>query len=270
MLIAACFAEPSVDLGLDGKVALVAGGSSGLGLAVAKQLAAEGAFVAIGARNRATLVDAQAQIDAVAHGRCHAGILNIRDSESVASWVQQSVDTFGAAHIVVANAGGPAAGPATAFDLGAYRDAVELCLLGSINLVQCALPHLQRAGWGRILFVTSQSVKQPIPDLALSNVARPGLVGYAKSLVSDLGPTGITVNVLAPGVHRTPRLEDLVTASGTSDGGGLDRLAAEVPLGRLGAPEDFGAIAAFLSSEQAGFITGTVLSVDGGSTRGVL
>src|SRR5690606_31874508 len=133
----------------------------------------------------------------------------LRSDDDRSRWVRKAVEALGGLHIVVANAGGPPAGPATAFDVEDYRQAVELSLLSSIGLVQEALPHLRAAGWGRVLFVTSQSVRGPMPNMALSNTARAGVLGYAKSLVQALGASGITVNVLAPGSHRTPRLEQL-------------------------------------------------------------
>ena len=150
-----------MDLGLDGKVALVAGASSGLGLAVARELAAEGCHVAIGARDHARAEAAAAEFGG------QATAVDVRDQEAVRRWVDRTVEAFGALHVVVANAGGPPPGPATAHPLGAYRDAVELNLLSSIGLVQAALPHLRAAGWGRILFVTSIAVKKPIPNLEL-------------------------------------------------------------------------------------------------------
>lgn len=247
-----------MDLGLDDKVALVAGGSSGLGLGIARCLAEEGATVSIGARDAERLTEA---LDTLP-GTGHIGeSVDVRDEQAVRRWVQRTVDECGGLHIVVANAGGPPAGSATEFDLAAYRDAVELSMLSQINMAQAALPHLQAAGWGRVLFVTSQSVKQPIAGLALSNTARVGVVGYAKSLVAALGRGDITVNVLAPGSHDTPRLRQLHAGEPSADG---------IPLGRIGRPEDFGAVATFLASEQASFVTGQTLAVDGGSVGSLL
>lgn len=253
-----------MDLGLQGRVAAVAGASSGLGLAIARALAAEGADVAIAARDKERLDAARAELDAVGGGRVTATPVDVRDTPAVTRWIDATADELGALHIVVPNAGGPPGGPATAFDLDAYRDAVELNLLSQIAITQAALPHLRAAGWGRVLYVASLSVKQPIPTLALSNTARAGVAGYAKSLVADLGDAGITVNVLAPGYHATSRLEEIL------DDDARAAITGDIPLGRLGDPADFGAVAAFLASEQAGYITGAVIAIDGGSSRGLL
>ena len=244
-----------MDLGLNDKVALVAGASSGLGLATARALAAEGARVSIGARNPQRLEAALELLPGEGH---LAQPVDVRDEQGGAAWVERTAAECGGLHIVVANAGGPPAGGATDFDLAAYRDAVELSLLSQIGMVQAALPHLQSAGWGRVLFVTSQFVKQPSPGLALSNTARVGVVGYAKSLVAALGAGDITVNVLAPGSHDTPRLRQMHGGEPSAEG---------IPLGRVGRPEELAAVATFLASEQASYVTGSTIAVDGGSVR---
>jgi len=250
-----------MDLGLHGKVALVAGGSSGLGFAIAAGLLTEGARVSIAARDPERLDDAVRRLSEF--GEVHGQPVDVTDESAVNRWVDTVAERFGAIHVVVANAGGPPPGMATEFDLDAYRQAMELNLLSSIGLVQRALPHLKAAGWGRILFVTSSSVRQPIPNLALSNTARAGVVGYAKSLVAALGAGDITVNVLAPGRIRTPRLTQLPGFDETA-------LAAEIPLGRIADPREFATVAVFLASTSASYVTGAVIPVDGGFTRFLL
>lgn len=256
-----------MDLGLHGRVALVTGASSGLGLAIARELAREGAVLSIASRSQERIDDAAATVAAAGDGDVLARALDVRDEAAVQRWVDETVDAFGGVDLVIANAGGPPAGTATAFSLEAYRDALELNLLSSIALVQAALPHVRASSQGRVLFVTSITVRQPVPTLALSNTARAGVVGYAKSLVLDLADSGVTVNVLAPGLTRTARLEQL--AGGDVDAG-LAAMAADIPLGRVGEPEEFAAAAAFLASHRASFITGAVVPVDGGGSRGLL
>ena len=256
-----------MDLGLAGKVVAIAGGTSGLGRASAHALAAEGAVVAVCGRGAEKVEDAR-------RGGFESAPVDVTDHEAARAWIDGIARRHGALHVIVANAGGPPAGMATAFDMAAYRAAVELNLLSQINLVQAALPHLQEAGWGRVLFVTSRSVRQPVAGLALSNTARAGIVGYAKSLVADLAEqdlraerTGtITVNVLAPGSTRTGRLESL---AGEDVEVGLATMAATIPLRRVGRPEEFAAALAFLASEAASFITGVTLPVDGGEIKGI-
>ncbi|MDN3356277.1 SDR family oxidoreductase [Actinomadura sp. DC4] len=245
-----------MDLGLTGKVALVAGGSAGIGLAIARELVAEGATVAICGRDPARLAAAREELG----GAVSATALDVRDTAGAAAWVERTAAEHGAVHLLVTNAGGPPAGASGAFSLEEYRAAVELGMLAHIGLVQAALPHLLAAGWGRVVMVTSETVRQPIPEYALSNIVRPGVVGYAKTLVRELGAGEITVNVLAPGYTATAALpgpeEEVATDAG-------------IPLGRVARPEEVAAAAVFLLSGRAGFITGTVQVVDGGRALGV-
>jgi 3-oxoacyl-[acyl-carrier protein] reductase len=255
-----------MDLGLEGRVAAVVGASSGLGLAIATAFAAEGAHVAMAARDAERLQAAATTVEGAGAGRVRTRTLDVRDTAAVGAWIDDIADQWGGLHIVVPNAGGPPGGTATSFGLDAYRDAVELNLLSQIGMTQAALPHLRAAGWGRIIFVTSVAVRQPIPTLALSNTARAGIAGYAKSLVADLGGAGITVNLLAPGYHATARVDEVLG----DDRAARDAITADIPLGRMGDPADLGAVAAFLASEQANYITGAVLPVDGGASRSLL
>lgn len=248
-----------MDLGLHKRVVAIAGGTSGLGLATAKAMRAEGAVVAVCGRR-------PEGVRAVGDDVDDARSVDVTDLDAARDWVDGVATRHNGLHVIVANAGGPPAGLATDFDITAYRDAIDLNLISQINLVQAALPHLQAAGWGRILFVTSKSVRQPMPGLALSNTARAGVVGYAKSLVAALGAGQITVNVLAPGSTRTGRLESL---AGDDVEAGLAAMAADIPLGRVGRPEEFAAAATFLASEAASFISGVTLAVDGGEIRGI-
>ncbi|WP_052664805.1 SDR family NAD(P)-dependent oxidoreductase [Nitriliruptor alkaliphilus] len=243
-----------MDLGLTGRNAMVAGGSSGLGLGTARALVGEGANVSICGRDAGRLAAAidELQQHAVDGARVHGAEVDVRDDAGLVRWVGDVEAALGPVDIAVANAGGPPKGDADEVDVDDYRRALELNLMPSIVLTEHVLPGMRRRGWGRVLFITSVSVLDPLPGLALSNVARPGLVGYARSLVDVLdGDSGsVTVNVLAPGPHATPRV------------------SASTGHGRLGDPHDFGAVAAFVCSRQAAYVHGAVIAVDGGAHGG--
>ncbi|WP_375772909.1 SDR family oxidoreductase [Archangium gephyra] len=256
-----------MELGLTGRVALVAGGSSGLGLAVAEELAKEGAHVAIGARDTAKLAQAERRLKELARGRVLTTAVDLKNPDAVRHWVEEVAGRLGALHIAVTNSGGPPPGPATKFELGAYKDAVDSVLLPPISLALAALPYMKAARWGRLLFITSETVVRPVARFALSGFSRLGIVGFSSALVQELGDCGVTVNVLAPGYTRTPPVER--TAGTNTDGdvdAGLRAMAAHIPLRRVGLPEEFAAAATFLASERASFITGTVQLVDGGAS----
>src|SRR5579884_422903 len=237
-----------MDLGLSGRVALVTASSRGLGLAAARALAEEGAHVMISSRHAAALDAARASLPT----GVEAVVADMNDPAAPARLVEETVARFGALHVVVANNGGPP--PATALEVtdeGVHR-AVEANLLSAVRLVRAALPHLRQAGWGRICCITSYSIKQPIPNLALSNVARTGLWAWVKTASPELFAEGITLNLACPGPHATDRMRQL--------GGG----------GPMGDPDRFGRIVAFLCSDAAAFMTGAAVNVDGGLTQGLL
>jgi 3-oxoacyl-[acyl-carrier protein] reductase len=236
-----------MDLGLTGRVAVVTAASKGLGRATAEALAAEGAKVVLNARSADLLDDLAATMhDAIAV----AG--DITDPALPAQLVDTALERWGRIDIVVANAGGPPTGRALDVDDDQILEAINANMLASIRLARAAVPHMREQHWGRICFIASMSVRQPIPDLALSNMARTGLWAWTKTAAQDLAEDGITVNLAAPGLHAT------------------DRLVERGVTGRTGDPADFGQAVAFLCSEQANFINGTVLGVDGGAVTGLL
>jgi 3-oxoacyl-[acyl-carrier protein] reductase len=247
-----------VDLGLKGRTAIVSGASSGLGLATAEALAAEGANVTMLARRREMLVREADRIGALA---VRGDVTSPRDLKTV---VNRTVEAFGGLDILVWNGGGPPPGPATAITPESVEEAVELLLAPFVRLVDLCLPHLVQSAGGRILVFTSSAVKEPTEHLALSNTIRPGVTGYAKSLARELGPQGVTVNCVAPGRIDTARLAQLYP-----DGPSEDDLKV-IPLGRWGTPQEFGDVACFLASDRARYVTGATIVVDGGLTRGLL
>ncbi len=262
-----------MDLGLTGRACLVAGASSGLGLAVARALAAEGAHVSLAARDPARLAPAHQEVDRAGPGRVLSFAVDVTDEAAVRRWVDSTAAEFGGLHVVVTNTPGVPHGMADTFAVDDYRRAFDGSTLPHVAITLAALPHLRKGGWGRILMITSEAVRQPLPGTAMSAVARLGVLGFAKGVVHALGASGVTVNVLAPGVHQTPAFEGFVAARAEALGvdrqTALQEIAAEVPLGQIGQPEDFGALAAFLAGRHANFVTGTVLLVDGGNTRGI-
>ncbi len=237
-----------MDLGLAGRVALVTAASKGLGRASAAALAGEGASVAINSRDPERLRSTAGELG----DEVLALPGDVTEPDAPRRLVEATVERFGALHVLVANAGGPPKGRALDVDDATLLDAVNANLLTSVRLVREAVPHMRAAGWGRICLITSSSVKQPIPDLTTSNTARAGLWGWAKTAAQDLIEEGITLNLACPGLHATDRVTDLGFT------------------GRLGDPADFGRVVAFLCSQQAGFISGAAVQVDGAGTLGLL
>jgi 3-oxoacyl-[acyl-carrier protein] reductase len=258
-----------MDLGLRDRVALVAGGSGGLGLAIARELAREGARVAICGRDAGRLAGAERGLAELGRGGVLASRVDVRDDAQVRGWVERVVAETGRLDIVVTNSGGPPIGYPTAFDLAGYREAADTVLFPAVSLALAALPHLRARGWGRLLFIASETALRPIGDLTLSGVTRAGVLRFAQGLVAELGASGITVNVLAPAYLRTGPVEraaaDLAARRGSDVETEVRGMARHIPLGRVGDPAELAAAAAFLASERAGFITGTVQLVDGGA-----
>ncbi|MCS6777903.1 MAG: SDR family oxidoreductase [Chloroherpetonaceae bacterium] len=258
-------------LGLDGKIALVTAASKGLGFAAALALAREGVQIAICSRSEQNIHNAASQIRELTGESVLPIVADVTRPEDVARSVQETVDHFGGLHILVCNSGGPPAGTFESLEEAQWQQALDSTLFSTTRLIRSALPHLR--GWGRIIVITSTSVKQPIPGLLLSNTIRAGIVGLCKTLSQEFAPYGITVNNVAPGSFDTDRLRMLHERQARAAGISLEearrQAEARIPLGRLGRPEELAHAIVFLASEAASYITGQTLIVDGGQTLGI-
>jgi len=236
-----------VNLGLEGRVALVCGGTRGIGRAVAEALAGEGTKVAINGRKNAPFP------------------ADVSVPEQATALVQRVAREFGRLDVLFCNAGGPPAAPFKDQPADAWQKAIELNLLSTVHLARAAVPIMTKGKWGRIICLVSVAAKQPLPGLILSTTARAGVLGFAKALSDEVAKDGITVNSVCPGFIATERIEELTKARPEM----IKQRLAETPMGRIGTPEELAAAVAFLASERASYITGAVLQVDGGFTRSI-
>jgi 3-oxoacyl-[acyl-carrier protein] reductase len=260
-----------VDLGLGHRVALVAAASRGLGRAVAEELAAEGAAVVICARHEDALERARAEIAERTGADVHAVVADVATQEGADTVAAEALARYGRVDVLVTNAGGPPSGPFEAHGWDAWERAVHLTLRSAVELTRLVLPSMKERRWGRVINVTSITVKQPVDGLMLSNSVRAAVTGFARTLATEVATFGITVNNVLPGYTRTERVEQLNRATAEREGIPADdvqrRTEAQIPMRRLGEPRELAALAAFLASDRASYITGQSIAVDGGWIR---
>ena len=263
-----------MDLGLKGRAAVVTGASKGLGRAVATVLAREGADVVINSRSDDVLSQTAAEIADETGQRVLAVAGDVSKPDVCSRLVSDAVAAFGRLDVLVANAGGPPPGGVDDFGPEAYREALETNLMSTVQLTLAAIPEMRRIGWGRIVAITSVSVKQPVAGLLLSNVARPGVVGFIKTISRELAAENILCNVAAPGYIATARLKSLLQSRAEAAGKSAEEIeraiTANIPAGRIGEPEEFAKAVAFLASEAASYVTGHTMQIDGGVVQGLL
>jgi 3-oxoacyl-[acyl-carrier protein] reductase len=263
-----------MDLGINGKVALVTASSRGLGRGCAQQLAAGKCRVAICSRNETDVKQAAKEIAEQSGAEVVGFAADVSKAEDINCLLEDVKKSLGDPEILVTNAGGPPPGTFASTALEEYEKAINLNLMSAVNLIHGVVPAMKARSWGRIIAVTSISVKQPIANLLLSNMARAGLTGFLKTLATELAPFGITVNALLPGTHKTSRIEQLVKDTAAREDKSEEAVYQEmmdaIPCKTIGDPADFGAAAAFLAGTRARYITGQNLLIDGGRYGGLL
>ncbi|HXZ81307.1 MAG TPA: SDR family oxidoreductase [Terriglobales bacterium] len=263
-----------METGLKGRVAIVAAASGGLGLATAKGLAAEGVRLAICSRDPRRIQDAANQIRQNYQVEVQAQAVDVGNYQAVQNFVRATAEQFGAIHICITNAGGPPAKGFLSTTIEEWRRAVDLNFLSVVCFAKEVIPYMQRQHWGRLITITSVSVKQPVPDLVYSNAVRTAVVGLVKSLALEFGKDGILVNNVAPGFTATARLKELAavraSAAGVSEEEIFQRWAADTALKRVGTPEELADAIVWLASDRASNITGQTILVEGGSYKGTM
>jgi 3-oxoacyl-[acyl-carrier protein] reductase len=246
-----------MDLGISGRTALVTGASRGLGFSSARALSNAGVKVCLVSRSADRLSVAAEELS----GDYHIIASDLSDPSSIQSMLEEVKETFGGVDILVANAGGPPPGNFETTEIEDFSEALQLNLLSTIEMCKELIPEMVNQGWGRVVAITSIAVREPMAQLILSNTARSGLTSFLKTTATEVAGAGVTVNSIQPGLHSTERLTELYED--------LQGVAANVPTGKLGNPDDFGQVVAFLCSEQAKFITGAAIPVDGGAAKGL-
>lgn len=257
-----------MQFGLSGKIAWVTAASKGLGYASALSLAREGCDLAICSRDEAAIAQAAEAIRRETGRSVLALQADVTRKEDLDRFVQAAMERYGGVDVLVANTGGPPAGMFMDFDDAAWQGAFDLLLMPAVRLSRAAIPSMKERGFGRILYVTSGAVKQPIPNLVLSNSLRAAVTGLMKTLAAEAGPYGITVNCVAPGRIQTDRVDALDAITARETGRSLEEVRADwsarIPVGRYGTPAEFGNVVAFLASQAASYLTGSTIQVDGG------
>jgi 3-oxoacyl-[acyl-carrier protein] reductase len=262
-----------MDLGLRGKRALVMGASKGLGRAVAEGLAAEGATLTLASRDLATLEALAATLAATSGAPAHAIAADVANEAGMDALADEATLRMGGVDILILNHGGPPVGPAVDLDLAALKEQFAKMVVAPIRLAMRLLPAMRAQRWGRIITVGSSGMVQPLPNMVLSNTLRAAIVGWNKTLANEVAADGVTCNILAPGSILTDRTKDTAGFQAKKEGisfeDALARRAATIPAGRIGTPEEYGAVATFLASARASYITGSIVRCDGGIVRGL-